>query len=393
MSSAVALEGRPLAGRAEQFSTRLIFLLSGLATATWAPLVPFVKERLGNVDDGTLGLLILFIGLGSIVTMPLAGVITGQVGCRRVVIIAALLVVAVFPALASLASFWSMAIALTLFGAGMGCLDVAMNLHAVIVERDGGRPMMSGFHALYSVGGIIGATGVSAMLSTEVLSPFVASCLMSAAMLVLLLWSLPALLPYGDVNEERQPLFVLPKGSIVFVGILCFLALLSEGSVQDWSAVFLTSQRGADVAVAGMGYAAFATAMTIGRLAGNRLLSEIGEGLVLLSGGLLAAAGFATMVIVPNAWADVAGLFFVGFGLSNIVPVLSSVAGRDGSMPSSLAIASLTTLGYLGNLAGPAAIGFIARLTDLRVSFTLVAAAMLVISISSRMLKERPRAA
>jgi len=367
----------------EQIATRLAFFIAGFATAAWAPLVPLAKQRLG-LDEGALGLLLLCLGLGSITAMPITGVLTTRIGCKAVITSSALLTLLTLPLLAVLDGWLAMAVAIAAFGAALGTLDVAMNIQAIIVERSSGKAMMSGFHGLYSVGGIAGAGLMSLLIGSGVMSPVVAAGSISAASLVLLVIALPSLLPYGDDSTETAPPFAWPKGIVLFIGLLCFLCFLVEGAVLDWSAVFLISERGSEVGLAGLGYAAFAVAMTIGRLLGDRLRTILGEQRVLISGGLLAAAGFLVVVLVPSVSANLFGFLLVGAGASNVVPVLFSAAGRTRAMPAGLAVTAVTTLGYLGILAGPALIGLVAHLTELRVAFYLLVAAMLFIAVSFR---------
>ena len=365
----------------EQIATRLAFFIAGFSTAAWAPLVPLTKERLG-LDDGSLGLLLLCLGLGSITAMPITGVLTTRIGCKAVITSSALLTLLTLPLLAALDGWLAMATAIAVFGAALGTLDVAMNLQAIIVERNSGRAMMSGFHGLYSVGGIAGASLVSLLLGSFGISPLLAAGLISAMSLILLVIAMPGLLPYGDDSSEKSPLFAWPKGAVLFIGFLCFLCFLVEGAVLDWSAVFLMTERGSDIGLAGLAYAAFAVAMTLGRLTGDRLRTILGEQRVLLIGGILAAVGFAMVAFLPSAYANLVGFLLVGAGASNVVPVLFSVAGRTRAMPPSLAVTAVTTLGYLGILVGPALIGFIAHLTDLRMAFALLVAATLFIAAS-----------
>jgi predicted MFS family arabinose efflux permease len=190
------------------------------------------------------------------------------------------------------------------------------------------------------------------------------------------------LLGYG--GQHSDPLFVWPRGKVLFIGILCFIVFLSEGSMLDWSAVFLTSRRGMDPAQAGIGYAAFAVAMTAGRLSGDRVVQALGGGKIILWGGLCAAAGFLLAVLTPGVPGTLAGFTLVGLGASNIVPVLFTAAGAQKAMPVGLAVSAITTIGYAGILAGPAFIGFIARMSSLELSFALIAALLLAVSASAR---------
>ena len=381
MTSITATEFPPAAKR-EQVATRIIFFVLGLVMAGMAPLVPLIKQRLG-ADEGTLGLLLLCIGLGSIVAMPFAGVLTARFGCRRVIVVGTIAMAMVFPLLAVLDDFATLAAAILLLGASLGMVDVTMNIQAVLVERDSGRAMMSGFHGLFSVGGMVGAGGMSLVLSLG-LSPLIAAILVSLFALVALGFIIPGLLPYADRGAGKTPLFVVPRGGVLLIGLLCLFTFLAEGSVLDWSGVFLTTLRGADIGTAGLGYAAFAVAMTIGRLTGDRIRTALGDRTVLLGGSLIGALGFIIVLAVPVFEASLLGYFLVGAGASNSVPVLFSAAGRSRDMPSGLAVTAVSTLGYLGLLAGPAVIGFVAHGTSLTVAFALLAAAFLVVAACYR---------
>lgn len=386
MTAPALVAERLPSARREQVATRVIFLVVGIVMAGFAPLVPLAKQRLA-LDEGALGLLLLCLGLGSILAMPITGILTARWGCRSVIAVASIVMIAAFPFLAVADSWLAMAAAIAIFGASLGTVDVAMNIQAVMVERDSGRPMMSGFHGLFSLGGIAGAGGVSALLGLGGLSPLVAAIVVGVAALLLVGLSLGGLLPYGDNGQEKSPLFVLPKGSVLLLGVLCLLTFLAEGSVLDWSAVFLTTVRGADIGLAGLGYAAFAVAMTGGRLAGDRIRMGLGERRVILFGGLIGAVGFAVVLLVPSAHIGLIGYFLVGVGASNLVPVLFSAAGRTRDMSPGLAITAVSTLGYLGLLAGPALIGLVAHLTTLSFAFVLLSAAMLLVAASYRTAK------
>ncbi|MEY4922695.1 MAG: hypothetical protein RLY17_1412, partial [Pseudomonadota bacterium] len=245
-----------------------------------------------------------------------------------------------------------------------------------------GRTMMSGFHGLFSVGGIAGAGGVSALLWLG-LSPLTAIIATVILMVILLLTTNKNLL--HDSGEPHDgPQFILPRGWVMFVGFLCFVMFLAEGSVLDWSAVFLTTLPGMNPSQAGMGYALFAIAMTLGRLNGDRIVNSLGRYKVLLIGSLCAAIGIILVISVANSITALIGFMLVGLGASNVVPILFTAAGNQTVMPANLAVASITTIGYIGILAGPAAIGFIAQLSNLSVAFGCVALLLLTVTASAR---------
>jgi hypothetical protein len=373
----------PRAIRAEAWSTRLIFLIVGVGTAAWASLVPFVKVRAG-LGEAQLGLLLLCLGLGSIATMPLAGAAATRFGLRPVLMAGTAAIALTLPVLAGASSGLVLAPALLLFGAGMGAVDCAMNIQAVAVERAAGRPMMSGFHGLYSLGSLLGALAAGFLLGAGFGEGGMAlAAAGTIALLLVLAW--PGMLKRAAT--AGGPAFALPRGIVLLIGILCCIVFLTEGSVLDWSAVFLVQDRGVALAQATLGYAAFSVTMTAGRLAGDGIVARIGRASVLVLGALVAAAGLALATLVPVWEAALVGYALVGAGCANIVPVLFTAAGRQTAMPASVAVPAVTTFGYAGVLAGPAAIGFIAQGTSLPAAFLVVAAALIGVAAAGRWLR------
>ncbi len=351
-------------GRRERVATRLAFFIAGLTVSAWAPLIPYAKRRL-VLDDAQLGLMLLCLGIGSVLLMPVAGGLAARFGCRRALVAAGVVVCAALPCLVLSASVPALAATLLVIGASIGVFDVVMNIQAVAVERDGGRAMMSGFHGMYSVGGIAGAGGVAGLVALGA-SPLAAVSGVAIVAAGLLAASVRGLLPDG--GEADHPAFALPRGRVLLIGAVCFAMFLAEGAVLDWSAVFLSTVRGADLAAAGFGYVAFAATMTAGRLAGDRIVQALGRLRVVVAGALLAACGFALAVLAPSWWAGLAGFALVGAGAANVVPVMFSAAGRQRRMPAHLAVAAVTTMGYAGVLLGPAALGFVAKAASLSVA-------------------------
>jgi predicted MFS family arabinose efflux permease len=364
-------------------STRLLFLVAGFAAAAWASLVPLAKARTG-LDEASLGLVLLCLGGGSIISMPIAGALSTHYGCRIVLAVSSLLMCVTLPLLAVASSVPWLAAALFIFGVALGSTDCVVNVQAVIVERVSGKPLMSGFHGFFSLGGIVGAAGTSILLTSGA-SALDGMLVAVVTMLIALAIAYPALLPYG--NPAEGPSFAIPRGVVLFIGVLCFVVFLVEGSMLDWSAVFLTEQRGMQAAQSGFGYASFSLAMTLGRLTGDSIVARIGRRAIVARGGLLAAAGIALAISVPSWLVALLGYALVGLGCSNIVPVLFTAVGRQTAMPQAVAIPAITSLGYAGIHAGPAGIGFIAHHTSLSAAFFLVAAFMVAVAASSRLLR------
>ncbi|ALN92083.1 MFS transporter [Lysobacter gummosus] len=368
-------------GASERLSTRIAFFIAGLAMAAWAPLVPYAKARTG-VDEGTLGLLLLALGAGSLMTMPLTGAIAARYGCRRVILLASAVVCASLPLLAQFSTVPAMALSLFVFGAAIGTIDVAINIQAVIVEKASGRPLMSGFHGFFSVGGIAGAGLVSIMLWLQA-TPLVAALSVAVLLALLMLLGGRGLLRYGD-DGHGGSMFVLPHGVVILIGALCFIVFLAEGAMLDWSALLLVSGRGVAPSVAGIGYAVFALAMTVGRFNGDRIVQRFGPRPVLALGGACAAAGFLLAALLPWAGTTLLGFALVGLGCSNIVPILFTAAGNQKAMPAGAAVSAISTLGYAGILAGPAGIGWIAKISSLPLAFLVLGAALVAVAASAR---------
>ena len=357
-------------GMREVHAARAFFFIGGFGTATWAPLVPLLRERL-MVGDDVLGMLLLCIGVGSLLTMPLSGALAMRLGCRRVVMTASILFAAIL-LLVSCVDALSLAVPIVLiFGAVMGCIDVVVNIVAVLVEKGIGRRIMSGMHAFWSLGGFAGAGLYGVWVGLLGLTPLQSTAIAAGLILLLTVVYGRHLIPYGGGGGA---LLALPRGIIVFVGMTAFIAFLSEGAVMDWGGVYLTTVRGMDLALAGTGYSVFSAAMLTMRFLGDRVVQRIGALLVAVGGALLAFGGILLVMFAPVDALLYVGFFAIGIGSANIVPVFFSLMGRQNVMPVSAAVSAVSTMGYLGILAGPAAIGFVSSLTTLQTAFAMLAA-------------------
>ncbi|WP_267549956.1 MFS transporter [Rhizobium rhizogenes] len=352
-----------------RLATRLAFLIAGFGIACWAPLVPFAKTRLG-VDDGVLGILLLCLGLGSVAAMLATGMLSARYGSKPIIIAGGLGLALTLPILTIASTPFTLGITLALFGAALGSLDVAMNIHAVEVEKGADKPLMSGFHALFSIGGFIGSLLVTLLLSVDA-GPLVATLLSSALMLIALVVAWPRLL--RTVPLEDAPLFAIPRSFVLLLAVLAAITFLVEGAILDWSALLLTTQGRVEASHGGLGYMLFAIAMTVGRLAGDRITAKLGDRAMMLWGGLVAVAGLVILLLSPIAILAMSGFLLIGLGASNIVPVLFRKGGTQTVMPAGLAVAAITMCGYAGVLIGPASVGFVANHIGLPGSFWMLA--------------------
>lgn len=365
---------------ATRLATRLAFLVAGFGVACWAPLVPFAKARLG-VDDGVLGILLLCLGLGSVFAMTATGALSARYGSKPIIVGGGLALAIVLPLLAVVSTPATLAVALLAFGASLGSLDVAMNVHAIEVERAAGRPLMSGFHALFSVGGFAGSSSMTFLLSMHV-TALASTLLCAALMLIAILLARPRLLE--SVRAHDGPLFVAPRGIVLLLAALTAITFLVEGALLDWSALLITGKGLVTAAHGGLGYLLFSIAMTAGRLGGDAITARFGDRSTVFWGGLIATAGFAILLTVPVPVLAMTGFLLIGLGASNIVPVLFRRAGSQKAMPPALAVAAITITGYAGNLVGPAGVGFVAKGVGLSWAFWILSGLLCLVPCCAR---------
>ncbi len=363
-----------------RLATRLAFFVAGFGIACWAPLVPYVKERMG-ADEGRMGTLLLCLGLGSVIAMPLAGGLSARIGSRPVILAGGTGMALVLPVLAVAPDPVLLVAALALFGAFLGALDVAANVQATEVQKLAGVPLMSNFHGFYSIGGLAGAGYMTALLSLKI-PPLPAAASATVIMLAAMLAAAPRLLP-GRAEEDGTPFFVMPRGITLLIGVLAFIIFLLEGAVLDWSAVILNEERGMPKDQAGIGYTLFALAMTAARLTGDATIRRLGTVPVLAGGSVLTALGVAVVSLTPGS-AGAAGFFLIGLGAANLVPLLFTAAANQKVMPPGMAISAVSIMGYAGVLLGPALVGFLGKAIGLPWSFGLLGIMALLVAATAR---------
>ena len=373
----------------QRLATRLSFFSLGFATAAWAPLIPFAQQRL-NLNHADFGLLLLCMGIGSMIAMPATGALVKRWGCRPLIALALMLLMVLLPSLTMWSSIVTMAVALFIFGSAAGCLGVAINLQAVVVEKHSVRALMSSFHGMCSLGGLTGAMLVTALLAVG-LSPLMSTLSVVMILLVIGGVAIPSCLtsfeqdekPHEDTTQAPKKLY-RPDGIILLIGMMCFIAFLSEGAAMDWGGIYLTSKYQLNPAFAGLAYTFFALSMTTGRFAGHILLKQWGEKNIVTYSAIGAAIGMAVIVTAPVWQVVVLGYALLGLGCSNIVPVMFSRVGRQNNMPKAAALSLVSTIAYTGSLSGPALIGLIGEWTGLSTVLTGVAVLLFIIALLNR---------
>ena len=362
-----------------RLATRLAFFAAGFSMGCCAPFFPFVKENV-SADKSQFGVLLLCLGIGAIIAMPITGILSAKRGSKPMVLLGGLSMVVLLHILVVVNSPIILALILFLFGAALGTLDVAMNVHGVEVEQIEKRSLMSNFHAQFSIGGLVGAALMTIFLSFGMpllLSSIIASSITFFAMTL----TIKRLL---IVNSVKQSKFMFPKGVVLLLAIFAAIIFLVEGAVVDWGALLIIDLELTPIKSAGVGYILFSIAMVIARLLGDKIIDIIGEFKVLILGVITTIFGILTILLSTLPLFALCGFMLIGLGVANLVPIFFSAAGRQKIMPAEIAIASVTTTGYAGILLGPVLIGYVAEVTTLSIAFSLLIPLVALTLISSK---------
>ncbi|MEU2728812.1 MFS transporter [Streptomyces griseoviridis] len=379
--------------RAARAATFTYFILNGTLLGMWVVQIPPIEERVG-ISHAVLGGFLVLLGLGAFLGMQVTGPLADRLSTRVVVPASALLCGAtlVLPGLAS--GPWALGLALLVFGFANGCLDVSMNAHAVQVEKAYGRPVMSAFHATFSVGGVLAALAGAAAAGWS-LSP--ATTLGAAGLVaaVVAVVAARALLP-AEAAAPADPAAEDADGAggshraptrIWLLAVLALLIMLCEGVANDWSVLHLKTILDASESTAAFAYGSFAAAMTVGRLLADRVAARFGPAAVLRYGAGAAAVGIAAVAVSPWVPLALAGWAVFGAGLSGCVPQLFSAAGHAEDGAAGANVSRVAGLGYLGMLAGPAVIGWLTHLVPLNLTFFLPVLCCLVAAATAGVLR------
>lgn len=378
--------------KAARLAVAAIFFANGALVANWFARVPDVKQTLG-LSEGALSIGLLSMAIGALLSQPTAGWVIGKVGSRKVTMVMALANCAalILPGFAT--SLPLLMLALFAYGASNGALDVAMNAQAALVERRYRRPIMNSFHALWSVGGLIGAA-IGGVAASRLLGTGPHFVIAAVAGLVVMVVAFRGLIPDGPAaSSSHEPAFALPTRALLPMGIVALCALISEGAIGDWGAIYLREGLGSTAGMAAVGYSVFALMMAGGRFAGDWLATRFGSGNVVRAGGGLVVAGIGLVLISTMPAVAIVGYGLVGAGVSCIFPLIMSAAARTPGVAPGVGIAAMATAGYTGFLLGPPIIGGIAELFSLRGAFAVLALFGVVIMLLGARVKGEALAA
>lgn len=361
-----------------RLSTRITFFVVGFVMAAWAPLVPYAKHRLG-FEDAQFGTLLLCMGVGSIIGMPLAGRLAMRIGLRRLLQVCGFIFSFTLLGLATAANAYLLGALLFLFGACLGITDICVNLQASMVERAAARPLMSGFHGLFSVGTFTGAGGVTWILDSGLPLHEVA---LGAALLAIVLLVCAAPRQIACLDDSGSTAFERPRGIVWLLALLSFACLLVEGAMLDWSALYVHEIHQVDKAQSGIAYTLFTLAMAIARLTGDRLTHVWGDRLTFGGGLILSIIGYV-MAQTMSVELALLGFALAGFGIANAIPILFRAGLSQTAMPGVTALSFVATIGYLGVLLGPAFIGYLSHAFTLQMAFWLLTLLLIGMAMST----------
>jgi MFS family permease len=351
----------------------VFFFLQGLTFATWASRIPDIKNFLGLTDAG-LGAVLFALPAGQLTAMGLSGYLVGRFGSRKILSIGALLYPAVLVLLGTVTTVWQLTIGLFLFGICGNLCNISANTQAIGVERIYRRSIMASFHGLWSLAGFLGGL-ISSFMVADHIAPLTHFCIIYIVAFVGILSARPYMLPRDAHQGKRTTgkFFVRPDSYIVKLGLIAFACMICEGTMFDWSGIYFEKVVEAPVELTRLGYVAFMSTMAGGRFAADWLVTKFGVTRILQTSGIIIVSGMSLAVAIPTITFATIGFLMIGIGVSSVVPLVYSLAGKSKKMLPSLALASVASIGFLGFLIGPPIIGFIAEALSLQWSFILVA--------------------
>lgn len=359
-----------------------IFFLPGLIFASWASRIATIQQTL-HLSDAALGAILFSIPVGLMLSLPFAGWLISHVGSRKLAIIGLLAYGLALLGLGAAPTVPLLVTCMVLYGFASNTVNIAVNTQAVATEKLYDKPIMASFHGLWSLAGFAGA-GIGTFMIGKGIIPLHHFVFIVIAVIAGLLICQRHLLDDSS-PAEVGPAFVLPDRPLIKLGIIAFCSLICEGAMFDWSVIYFKKVLNAEGAWMGAGYTCFMCTMALGRFVADWFAARFGLKQILQLSGLLTASGLMVAVIFPHLYTAMLGFLLVGLGVSSVVPMVYSVAGRSRTMSPGMALAAVSTIGFVGFLIGPPVIGFVAQAFNLRISFILIAVmGLCVTGVSSK---------
>ncbi len=365
----------------------VFFFISGFGYSSWTSRIPGIKESL-KLSDAHFGTLLFMMPVGLILTMPLTGKLLDHYKSRTILLIGTLLYNLVLPCLGFSRYTWVLGIVLFFFGSSRNLMNLSVNAQAIGVQSLYSRSIMSSFHAIWSMAGFAGAAFGYLMVTLNVI-PAWHLLGVSLALTTLTLFYYGDTLNQQPDHSHKRSIFSLPPRGMLLFSFICFTSMACENTMYDWSGIYIRQVLHGSKAVATIAFVIYMVAMTTGRFFGDRMADRFGIQRVLATSGILITAGFTVTVLSPYIPLTLVGYLLTGFGVSCVVPFVFSLAGKMPMSNPGAALASISSLGYLGFLLVPPMIGYVAQASSLRVSFAVIAPmGLLMVQLSSRIKPE-----
>ncbi len=361
--------------QAQLFSLPVVFALFGLIMGSWAGRIPALAAGV-NVSHAALSMVLLCGGLGAVISYPISSFLMGRFGARKTIMIAGLALLCVLVSIGMAPDVSRLMMAVLMLGITASTFDVAMNSAAARREKQSGKSEMSRLHGLACAGGLVGATLGSLMASMKIAPA--THFLMLAGPLAVVLWLAVNLLEADEAGATvEKKKFALPRGPLVLLGLLGFFGSMAEGSIADWSGLFLKEHFGASDGLAPLALSSFSVMMLMSRMVGDKMKERYGAKRLVTLGALVAASGLFFAVLAPNAYVALGGFAIAGVGLALVFPFVFSAAGAQGPA----ALAAVASMAYSGSLMGPPAIGAVAHFVGMQAAIAYVGGLSLVIAM------------
>ena len=371
-----------------RLATSLFFFGMGFCFSTWASRIPDIKSTL-QLSEAALGTMLFALPIGQLIAMPFSGKIVTRYGSRKISILGLFCYAFCLTLLGLASESWQLAVGLLLFGFFGNFCNIAVNTQGVFTQQLFDKPIIGSFHGSWSLAGFCGALTGLLMLAFE-LSPFQHFLVAFGFVLVILLTNYKFIIKAKSKQEEEKSNYSFwknPDKTLLWLGLICFCGMASEGIMFDWSGVYFKEIIKAPGALVVLGYTTFMISMASGRFLSDILVAKYGAKKVLIISGFVISGGLYMAVLLPYLIPCTIAFMLVGFGVSNVVPIIFNVAGNNENVPTGIALTIVTSISFLGFLIGPPLIGFIAELTSLEYSFAVIGVFGVFISLLVSRLK------
>lgn len=365
--------------RIYRIAVSCLFFMQGVCFASWTSRIPTIQEAL-QLSDAGLGLVLLSLPAGSLVALPFSGWLVSRYGSKRVSANALILYSLLLVLIGFVQSVWSLVAVLVLYGMAGNTSNIAINTQAVGVEARYGRNIMASFHGLWSLAGFM-AGGIGSLMIGKQILPGPHFVIMASLIVLLMAVVFKYMLPDEAKPQEKQRIFVKPDRPLLLLGVISFCCMICEGAMFDWSGIYFQKVVGAEAGWIGAGFTAFMCTMAAGRFVADRVAHRVGFKKTIQLSGILIAGGLMISVLFPFLLSAIIGFLLVGFGVSSVVPLVYSEAGKSKTMTPGMALAAVSSIGFLGFLIGPPLIGLVAGVSGLQTSFVIIAVMGLTVAL------------